>query len=228
MSCRGTRSSPGRVGLRPGALRDGPQGSGDHAIGEHQTVNPAPHLQPTQTTRYEAIGAGETQLGKNTATQQGAHNTDPWMRILVLTVRSDEPHEERAAMSWYSRPRQCGEVALQERAMIRGPEPYHPHERIGPKSPENAGRRLAVDLQPGTQVQGCARLDMWPPSSGPARSPRSEKGRSGSLPAVLTMRGLGYLPKSPFQTGPYSGLGRKKVLQASLLQGSRRVERRCT
>ena len=42
-------------------------------------------------------------------------------------------------MSWYSRPRQCGEVALQERAMIRGPEPYHPRGRMRHKCPENAG-----------------------------------------------------------------------------------------
>ena len=39
-------------------------------------------------------------------------------------------------MSWHSRPRQCGEVALQERAMIRGPEPYHPRGRMRHKSPK--------------------------------------------------------------------------------------------
>ena len=53
-------------------------------------------------------------------------------------------------MSWYSRPRQCGEVALQERAMIRGPEPYHPRGRMRHKSPVNAGLGLVVDLRSAT------------------------------------------------------------------------------
>jgi hypothetical protein len=48
-------------------------------------------------------------------------------------------------MSWYSRPRQCEEVVLAERAIIRGTEGYHPHGRMQAKTPVNAGRRRSLE-----------------------------------------------------------------------------------
>lgn len=98
---------------------------------------------------------GNRQRRKPARTQQrNRERTTPIHRcgFLVLIVRSDEPQEGRAAMSWYSRPRQCGEVALQERAVIRGSEPYHPGGRMGHESPVNAAlaRRASPIAEPGS------------------------------------------------------------------------------
>ena len=144
-------------GVRPGALRDGPHvaGPGQRRASDR---HPAPHLQPTQTTRYEAIGAGETQISKkHSSAAASTQDRSRGCGFLVLTVRSDEPHEERAAMSWYSRPRQCGEVALTEQAMIRGLEPYHPRGRlVRHKCPVNADRSRAPGSRAGDPAREAA------------------------------------------------------------------------
>ena len=73
-------------------------------------------------------------------------------------------------MSWYSRPRRCGEVALPERAIIRGTEGYHPHGRMQGKTPVNAGTSRSLELQPGIERRAPTRPG--PASAGPARSPK--------------------------------------------------------
>jgi hypothetical protein len=154
--------------MRPPAT----QGSGPSA-----SVRPSPRsaspADPDDTPRRH-----RNRERHNSARRQ-QHNREHTTRsadagFVVLTVRSGEPHEERAAMSWYSRPRQCGEVALQERAMIRGPEPYHPRGRMRPKSPENAGFVWSSISGRGGSP-GWPFLDAWP--SGAARRARPEVGR---------------------------------------------------
>jgi hypothetical protein len=127
-------------------------------------------------------------------------------------------------MSCVLEPRHCGEVALQERAIIRGPKPYHPNGRMRHELPANAGLGQAMRAHSAIRGPGAARLDARPPTANRARSrtgaTTADPGRSRRLPTG----GSGYPPKSPCQTSHYSGLGRKKALQT----GSFKTHRRST
>jgi len=81
-----------------------------------------------------------------------------------------------------SRPRQCGEVALPERAMIRDTEGYHPHGRMQAKTPVNVSHSRSLELQPGIGPGGRTRPLRHPPR--PARSPKQ----------ALRSSGLGHSP----------------------------------
>jgi hypothetical protein len=52
-------------------------------------------------------------------------------------------------MSWHSKPRQYGEVALPERTMIRGTKGYHPDGRTQAKTPVDAGPSRPLTTRPG-------------------------------------------------------------------------------
>jgi hypothetical protein len=207
---------PGEVGCGQALYEPGARlGNSHRRAPDH---HPASHLKPIQKARYEAVGNRERRNSAR-AQQHNREHTTPLRGcgFWCLTARSDEPYEERAAMSWHSRPRQCGEVALQERAMIRGPEPYHPRGRMRHKCPENAGLvwPWISSRRPGPNA-ACASTGGRPVRPG-ALAQRWEKGPIRVAPGGSHGVRLGHLPKSPFQTRPYSGLGRKKALQTSFL-----------
>ena len=126
-------------------------------------------------------------------------------------------------MSWYSRTRQCGEVALPERAIIRGAEGYHPHGRMQAETPVNAGPSRSLELQPGDRVGRSYRPVPASATAGALAQAGVQEVGFGSLPPDLTTRGLGYPPESPFRAAPYSGLGRRKAQQIMLFQANRGV-----
>lgn len=155
--------------------------------------------------------------GHSSATESTGHQATR-CGVSGDVVRSDEPDQERAAMSCVLEPRHCGEVALQERAVIRGSEPYHLGGRMGHESPVNAGPPSGVDLQPRSRVPRSARTDTPSspprapsPGASPAGHPRPSRRSSPGY-------GSGYLPKSPSQKRPYSGLARTKALQTRLFR----------
>ena len=174
--------------------------------------HPPPRPRTSQTTRHEAIRKhGRRRSTRNTTTtiqseHRGSADAAIWCSLCALTNQLRSVRLCR----WYSRPRQCGEVALPERAMIRGTEGYHPHGRMQAKTPVNAGPQPL----PGTPTRGSHRA--VPPARSGIRHARAlaqarlNEVWFGSLPAALTARGSGYLPESPFRAAPYSGLSQQK------------------
>jgi hypothetical protein len=219
VATRGSGELPRNPSAHPGecgcgqALYETARTLPDQAIGERPTVT---RLHISSRPRRHATTPSERERRSSARTQHRNHeHATPLRRCgsLVLTVRSDEPHEERAAMSWYSRPRQCGEVALQERAVIRGPEAYHPRGPIQAETPVNTGLSQPVYLQATDRPQGCAHPSRASPSRPRTFGSTAGEGSSTFLTVVVITCGLGYPPKSPCRPGSNSGLGRRKDLQ---------------
>jgi hypothetical protein len=152
------------VGVRPGALLDDLQ-VGEQAIGERPTstrlhVSARPRRHATKPS-----GTRETQFDKNTTARSRANTTCPLMRISGAHCALERTHENARLCPGTRGPRQCGEVALPERAINRGPEGYHPQPTRQAENPATTG-------DPATP-QGTSS-----PQSGRRRRPR-KSARSG-------------------------------------------------